>query len=169
VTIELIANFVVAVLLAVMIAYCFVLNRRLGDLRNHHQEMLKMIDLLNQASERAQMSIHQLNAMGQEVEHKLKMEVARARSLADELSLITEAGGDLADRIELGFDQQKEQAVPERSTARAVVDAVEGEGEGEESDWLFRDEDSAPSQNEPESGKKAPAGDDMLSRLRSAR
>jgi hypothetical protein len=165
VTIELIANFIVAVLLAVMIAYCFVLNRRLGDLRNHHEEMNRMIGLLNNASERAQMSIHQLNAMGQEVEHKLKMEVAKARSLADELSLITEAGGDLADRIELGFDQQKEQAAPEREAARATVEAVEGE----ESDWLFRDEEGASVQSQPEPGKRSPAGDDMLSRLRSAR
>ena len=145
-TIELIANAVVALLLAVMIGYSFVLNRRLKALRDSGEEINRLISALNQASERAQASIHQLKSMGQETEHALKMEVAKARSLADELALITEAGSDLADRIERRFDERR-QPVAE--------DAPEAAG----SDWLFKDDDEEP----------APTGNDLLNKLRSAR
>lgn len=143
--IELIANIVVAVLLVVMIGYSFVLNRRLDGLRQSHDQMTGLIAALNQASERAQTSIHQLKGMGQEAEHALKMEVAKARSLADELALITEAGSDLADRIDKRFDERRMPA----------HDAAPDEG----SDWLFQEEDAAPDQ---------PASD-LLNKLRSAR
>lgn len=143
VTVELISNAVVAVLLIVMIGYSFVLNKRLNGLRKNHEEMSRLIASLNQASERAQASILHLKSIGQEAEHALKMEVAKARSLADELALITEAGSDLADRIEQRFDDRKKQV-------------AEPEGD---SDWLFQEEDEAPQ----------PSGGDLLNKLRSAR
>lgn len=144
-TIELIANVVVAVLLVVMIGYSFVLNKRLGGLREGREELARLIGALNQASERAQDSIHHLKSLGQETEHALKMEVARARSLADELALITEAGSDLADRIERRFDERKTSAVDNEADQR--------------SDWLFSEEEAAPE----------PAGSGLLNKLRSAR
>lgn len=143
--IELIANAVVAVLLIVMIGFSFVLNRRLDGLRRSNDEMAGLIAALNQAAERAQMSVHQLKTIGQETEHTLKMEVAKARSLADELALITEAGSDLADRIEKRFEANKK--------------PVEDPGPDPESDWLLEEETAAPE----------PQGSDLLSKLRRAR
>lgn len=102
-SIDLIAESVVAVLLAVTIAYCFQLNRRLTALRAEQEAMADLVVGLNQATERAQDGIFQLRAASQESEETLKLEVSRARALADELSLITEAGSNLAERIEAGL------------------------------------------------------------------
>jgi len=102
-SIDLIAEGVVAVLLAVTIAYCFQLNRRLTALRAEQEAMADLVVGLNQATERAQDGIFQLRAASQESEETLKLEVSRARALADELSLITEAGSNLAERIEAGL------------------------------------------------------------------
>jgi len=102
-SIDLIAEGVVAVLLAVTIAYCFQLNRRLAALRAEQEAMADLVVGLNQATERAQDGIFQLHAVSQESEETLKLEVSRARALADELSLITEAGSNLAERIEAGL------------------------------------------------------------------
>lgn len=150
--VELIANAIVAVLLVVMIGYSFLLNKRLDGLRRDHQEMSRLIAALNSASERAQQSVQQLRAMGQEAEHALKMEVAKARALADELSLITEAGNNLADRIDEGLTHKKEVSAQNRAGASVAE-------EPEEDDWLLQDEQASP----PKSGN------DLLSKLRSAR
>lgn len=150
--VELIANAIVAVLLVVMIGYSFMLNKRLDGMRKDHQEMSRLIASLNSASEKAQQSVQQLRAMGQEAEHALKMEVAKARALADELSLITEAGSNLADRIDEGLTQKKE-GVPQSKAGGVVAEAPE------EDDWLLQDDQAA-----------APkSGNDLLSKLRSAR
>lgn len=102
-SIDMIAEVIVAVLLAVTIAFCFQLNRRLGALRAEQEAMSDLVTGLNQATERAQDGIFQLRAASQGAEETLKKEVSRARALADELSLITEAGGNLAERIEAGL------------------------------------------------------------------
>lgn len=83
--IDLIANGVVAVLLAVTIGFAFVLNRRLQLLRQNQGELLRLATALNQAT-------------------------ARARALADELALITEAGNNLADKLEAGLTRRAREA-----------------------------------------------------------
>lgn len=116
-SIDLIAEGVVAVLLAVTIAYCFQLNRRLTALRAEQEAMADLVVGLNQATERAQDGIFQLRAASQESEETLKLEVSRARALADELSLITEAGGNLAERIEAGLAPARQGSAPSHQTA----------------------------------------------------
>ena len=108
--IDLIANGVVAVLLAVTIGFAFVLNRRLQLLRQNQGELLRLATALNQATARAQEGIYELKAVGQTTEETLKREVGRARALADELALITEAGNNLADKLEAGLTRRAREA-----------------------------------------------------------
>lgn len=102
-TVDLAAEAVVAVLLAVTIGYCFVLNRRLGRLRADKAALAELIKGLNQATTRAEEGVFQLRSISQSAEEALKAEISRARAMSDELALITEAGGNLADRIENGL------------------------------------------------------------------
>lgn len=102
-SLELAADAIVAILLAVTVAYCFQLNRRLTELRADQEALSGLVNELNQATARAQEGVFQLRSVSQEAEDTLRKEVSRARALSDELSLITEAGGNLADRIESGL------------------------------------------------------------------
>ncbi len=160
-TFELISNGVVAVLLIVMIGYCIMLNKRLDGLRKSHLELSKLVATLNQASERAQSSVQQLKTMGQEAEHALKMEVAKARSLADELSLITEAGNNLADRIERGVDRNK-------SASDKIVGSAATDESEDEDDWLLAD-DKRMSSSSGSTEKKHVSDIDILNKLRGTR
>lgn len=106
-SLELAADAIVAILLVVTVAYCFQLNRRLTALRADQESLSGLVNDLNQATARAQEGVFQLRSVSQEAEDTLKKEVSRARALSDELSLITEAGGNLADRIESGLTEAR--------------------------------------------------------------
>ena len=99
ISIGLILDGLVALLLIVTLFYCFVLNRRLGDLRSGQDGMRDLIKALNEATDRAQASITQLKGAGESVAAHLQGDVAKARSLADELSLMVETGNNIADRL----------------------------------------------------------------------
>ncbi len=94
---------VVAVLLAVTIGYAIVLNRRLKAMKDEQAVMGRLISSLNQATAKAQEGIYELRSVAQTTEEGLKREINRARALTDELQLITEAGNNLAKKIEKGL------------------------------------------------------------------
>lgn len=104
---------VVAILLVVTIGYAFVLNRRLAALRAEQDNLGRMIAGLNQATARAQDGIYELRTASQSAEENLKREIARAREIADELAIITEAGNNLAQKIERGLSARREAALAE--------------------------------------------------------
>ncbi len=90
----------VALLLVLTVAYCHQLNRRLGALRSGQDGLKDLIRGLNDATERAQAGIAQLKMAGDAAGKDLKEAVSRARELSDELSLMIEAGNNIADRLE---------------------------------------------------------------------
>lgn len=96
---ELILEGLVATLLAVTVGYCFVLNRRLSTLRNGQDGLLEVVRSLNVATEQARASVRELHETGETVGERLSEKVAKARLIADELSLIVESGNNLADRL----------------------------------------------------------------------
>ncbi|MEX6723639.1 DUF6468 domain-containing protein [Parapedomonas caeni] len=79
------------------------LNQRLLGLRRDRVEMDALIKSLNATVGKAESSIHILRAAAQEAETTLADRVAAARSLVDELTIITETGERLANRIEHGL------------------------------------------------------------------
>ena len=93
-------DIVVAVLLAVTVVYCWRLNQRLTTLRQGREELARLVTTLTQATQRAENSIHVLKAAAQETNATLDAKVKTAEALRDELSLITETGNNLANRLE---------------------------------------------------------------------
>ncbi|HPF46257.1 MAG TPA: DUF6468 domain-containing protein, partial [Emcibacteraceae bacterium] len=100
---ENILNIILLVMLAVMIGYCIVLNKRLKDFRKIKQEMGDIIGQLNASTIHAQNSIKEFKNVVLEEEKKLDEKLKRAAELADELDMINETGSNLADRIERGL------------------------------------------------------------------
>ncbi|MGK2284476.1 DUF6468 domain-containing protein [Pedomonas sp. V897] len=81
----------------------FILNRRLAALREERVHMETMIRTLTATVAQAENSVHALKAAAQEVESSLRERVTKGRALADELVIITQAGEDLARRLEEGL------------------------------------------------------------------
>jgi len=92
-------NFLVAALLAATLVYCFRLDRRLTALRSGHDGFKEIIAALDRASERAQMSLSELKALGVAAESALKPEVAKADALIEELKLMVQSADRVADRL----------------------------------------------------------------------
>ncbi len=100
---SLVVDGVLALLLVAAIVVCFFVYRRLGTIKEGQAELRLLVDQLNHAVVEAQRSVANLKQSAAEVEGRLQVETKRASSLADELGLITEAGNNLADRIERGL------------------------------------------------------------------
>lgn len=100
---NLVVDGVLALLLVAAIVVCFFVYRRLGTIKEGQAELRLLVDQLNHAVVEAQRSVANLKQSAAEVEGRLQVETKRASSLADELGLITEAGNNLADRIERGL------------------------------------------------------------------
>lgn len=86
-------------LLAVMIL-CIFVYRRLSIIKDGHEELSKIVDNLNQAITNAQQSVNGIKAAAIASEEDLQSTIKKARSMVDELSLMTEVGNNLANRLE---------------------------------------------------------------------
>lgn len=98
--IGLIVDGLVAILLIVTIFYCLLLDRRLRALRSGQDGLKSVIAELDVATARAERAIGQLSALGSRETQGLEKAMRDARTLSDELSLMVEAGNNLADRLE---------------------------------------------------------------------
>ncbi len=99
----LIVDGVLAFLLLGVIIVSTIVYRRLGTIRSGQAELRELVDNLNTAVLDAQRSVSNMKHAAADVEAQLKLETQKARAIADELSLITEAGNNLATRIEKGL------------------------------------------------------------------
>ena len=120
----------VAILLVLTVVYCFILDRRLRQLRSGQDGLRSLIDGLNAATERAQGGIAQLKIAGDAAGHDLRDAVTKARALSDELSVMIEAGNNIADRLADGAPKPEDSAPVEPSDfgtkqAREVNDVDE--------------------------------------------
>lgn len=97
---NLIVDGVLILLLGAVLAACFAVNRRLGDVRGGQSELADLVGRLEAATAQSQAAIAELKHEAGKAQEALKAETAKARSLADELTLITEAGDNLANRLE---------------------------------------------------------------------
>ena len=105
-----IVDAVLALLLVIAIFACVMVYRRLSVMREGQAEMLGVVEQLNRAVSDAQHGIQVMKQTALEVDEKLGTKVKTARALADELSIITETGNNLADRIERGVSANREAA-----------------------------------------------------------
>ena len=111
---NLLLDVLLVVLLTATVIYCFMLNRRLGQLRNAQGDMAALVQSFDQSTERARSSIDELKATAGAVGLELEAKVAKARDMLDELQLVTTSGERVADRIEKGVDSRK--AAPASAT-----------------------------------------------------
>ncbi|WP_417452141.1 DUF6468 domain-containing protein [Kordiimonas sp.] len=100
---EMIVDGVLAVLLVSAIVVSIIVYRRLGTIRQGQAQLRELVDDLNRAVGNAQNSVEGLKKSAVEIEEVLSVRVQKASALADELGMITEAGNNLADRIERGL------------------------------------------------------------------
>lgn len=100
---ELLVDGILAVLLIAVIVVCLIVSRRLSTIRSGQAELRALVDQLNAAVVDAQRSVVGLKSSANEVSEKLQTERQKASAIIDELAMITEAGNNLADRIERGL------------------------------------------------------------------
>jgi phage shock protein A len=86
-------------LLAATLVYCALLERRLSALRKGQDGLKATIGELNTAIVSAGASMRALKAAASDAATTLDSRIANARSLADELSLLTVSGDRIANRI----------------------------------------------------------------------
>lgn len=91
---------VVIALLAATIFYALRLERRLAHVRDAQAALGEVIRELNSAATRAEAGVQGLKAAAASSGQALDEKVKRARSLADELALLVQAGDRLGQRIE---------------------------------------------------------------------
>lgn len=127
--ISLLLDGVIAILLGVTIFYCILVNRRLAALRSGKDELKQVIEDLTVATTNAQMSISHLKEAGRDIVSTLEEDVRKGRALADELSLMVEAGNNLANRLEGGRERATMQGASEpareHNDLRGLETAVE--------------------------------------------
>lgn len=99
----LIVDGVLAALLVAAIVVSVIVYRRLSTIREGQEELRQLVDRLNVAVVDAQRSVGNIRQAALDAEEKLENRIKKANSIADELGMITEAGNNLADRIERGL------------------------------------------------------------------
>jgi hypothetical protein len=99
---EFLLEALVAALLVVTVGYCWQLNRRLGALRGAQAELGRLLQEFGRATRSADAAIVELKKASGETAQQLEERVRQARALCDELTVMTQAGNGLAERLERG-------------------------------------------------------------------
>lgn len=96
---NMLVDLVAIALLGATVFYCVLLDRRLRAMRDGQDGLKDTIHTLNEACDRAAMSVRNLAGATEQVDDELERRLERARALADELGMILESGNNLADRL----------------------------------------------------------------------
>lgn len=116
----------VAVLLMVTVGYCWQLSRRLSVLRGAQGELGRLLEEFARATHSAENAISELRRASGESGQQLEDRVRQARALCDELSVMTQSGNGLAERLERGAAGRR---APEEEPARPRAARSESERE----------------------------------------
>lgn len=100
----LIVELTLTALLAVTLVYCIVLERRLAAVRRGQDGLKSTIGELNAAIAKAGTAMNALKATTASAAETLDGRLARARTAADELSLLTASGERIAERMDRAAD-----------------------------------------------------------------
>ena len=109
-TFGLIVELALTGLLAVTLIYCIVLERRLAAVRRGQEGLKSTIGELNTAITNAGASMRALKATASGAADTLDERLARARSVIDELSLLTASGERIAERFDRASDNRSARA-----------------------------------------------------------
>jgi hypothetical protein len=87
-------------LLGAVLAYAVVLNKRLGQLRSNKDELARVINAFNEATQRAEASIPRLRKAADEIKNQLEDRIEKAVSLKDDLAFMIDRSDSMANRLE---------------------------------------------------------------------
>ena len=119
---SLVLDIAFAVLLVITIGYAIVLNRKLGSLRQHKEELERLAATFSQSTARADDSIRRLKSTTDD----LQKGIEKAQGLRDDLTFLIDRGSLTADRLEesvRGARKQSERAEP--SMPKHPVEPIE--------------------------------------------
>ena len=91
--------FLVGLLLAT-IGYCAMLNKRLSNMRDAHEELRRLSEEFDKALVRSKVGVDELKSLAATTGKQFKDEIKQARELIEELQLINASGARIADRIQ---------------------------------------------------------------------
>ena len=120
-TLGLVVELALTGLLAVTLVYCIVLERRLAAVRRGQESIKTVIGELDTAITNASASIRSLKATAAGAAEQLDDRMKRARSVIDELSLLTASGERIAQR----FDRAADESAMQRTAAQHIDRAAE--------------------------------------------
>ena len=106
-------------LLAVTLVYCIVLERRLAAVRKGQESIRKVIGQLDAAISKAGSSMQALKVTAAGAAEQLDARLKSARSVIDELSLLTASGDRIAQRFDRAADESALQRTAQRFEQRA--------------------------------------------------
>ncbi|SCA57888.1 conserved exported hypothetical protein [Candidatus Terasakiella magnetica] len=96
----LILDMLIAILLIATIAYAVMLNRRLSDLRKDQSELEELANQFNDATIRAEESIHKLTGSADDMKRDVQETLRKAEALRDDLNFLIDRAGASADKLE---------------------------------------------------------------------
>jgi hypothetical protein len=111
-----------AVLLVTAIGYAIILNSKLGNLRQHKEELERLAMNFSQSTIRAEDGVERLKSSTSQ----MKNTIAKAQSLRDDLALLIERGSYTADRLEEGVRRKRPQInEPKPSVSKKIKGPVD--------------------------------------------
>jgi hypothetical protein len=91
---------VLILLLGAVLAYAVILNKRLAQLRSNKDELARVINAFNEATQRAEASIPRLRKTADEIKNQLEDRIEKAVSLKDDLAFMIDRSDSMANRLE---------------------------------------------------------------------
>jgi hypothetical protein len=97
---NLLVNIVMAVLLAVTISYCWMLNRRIQILQDSKSELSQLLKHFDESTKRASESIIALQTASKKIGESIQARIDKANYLIDDLAFMLEKGSKLSEKLE---------------------------------------------------------------------
>lgn len=105
--IEIILNFVIVLVLAITIAFCIRLERRINNLRSKKNEITDALVNLDKTLNSSQKNLEELKELGATTLYKLNQQNEISKELIKDMEFITDHGNKLADKLEELISQSK--------------------------------------------------------------
>ena len=112
-----ILDVVVATLLLATIFYAWKLSRSISSFKESRKEMAEFINQFGSAIVQAEDSITKLKTLNKEIDSDMRVNIERARFLANDLSFLIHKGNDVANKLENNFDVPKTANVKKSTVA----------------------------------------------------
>lgn len=109
-------NSTLALLLVITIAYCSKLNKKIRQLQDGRSELAEMIGRFDKSTERATLSLSELQTVSKKITDGLQLKIDKANFLADDLAFLIEKSSKLASQLE-----QLQKSRPEPAPARTMA------------------------------------------------